>query len=69
MHIVFKAWLKIYYNLLPPLILAGQCLEQVSCFKYWRIFIDSNLSRHDHIDYVCDKVSMNISVMTKIGVF
>ena len=46
--------------------MAGQCLEQVSCFKYLGIFIDSHLSWHDHIDYVCDKVSKNINVLTKI---
>ena len=33
-YIVFKPQLKINYNLLTPLILAGQRLEQVSCFKY-----------------------------------
>ena len=46
--------------------MAIQCLEQVSCFKYLGIFIDSNLSWHEHIDYICDKVSENINIMTKI---
>ena len=57
---------KVDYNLLPPLSIAGQCLEQVSKIKYLGIYIDSHLSWHDHIDYVCDKVSKSINIMTKI---
>ena len=33
-YIVFQPRLRINYNLLSPLILEGQYLEQVSCFKY-----------------------------------
>ena len=43
---------KVDYNLLFPLSIAGQCLEQVSKIKYLGIYIDSHLSWHDHIDCV-----------------
>ena len=38
-----------------------------SKIKYLGIYIDSHLSWHNHIDYVCDKVSKSINIiMTKI---
>ena len=37
-----------------------------SKIKYLGIYIDSHLSWHDHIDYICDKVSKSINMMTKI---
>ena len=58
--------IKVDYKILPPLSIAGQCLEQVSKIKYLNIYIDSHLSWHDHIDYVCDTVSKSINIMTKI---
>ena len=33
------------------------------------IVIDHHLSWHDHIDYVCDKVSRSINFMTKVKRF
>ena len=65
-YLIFQPRQKVDYNLLPPLSIAGQCLEQVSKIKYLGIYIDSHLSWHDHIDYVCDKVSKSINIMTKI---
>jgi len=44
-------------------------VDEVSCIKYLKIFINSHLSWYDHIDYVCDKVRKNINVMTKISRF
>ena len=58
-YLIFQPRQKVDYNLLFPLSIAGQCLEQVSK-------IDSHLSWHDHIDYVCDRVSKSINIMTKI---
>ena len=66
-YLIFQPRQKVDYNLLPPLSIAGQCLEQVSKMKYLGIYIDSHLSWHDHIDYVCDKVSKSINIMTQIS--
>ena len=65
-YLIFQPCQKVDYKILPPLSIAGQCLEQVSKIKYLGIYIDSHLSWHDHIDYVCDKVSKSINIMTKI---
>ena len=65
-HLIFHPRQKVDYNLLFPLSIAGQCLEQVSKIEYLGIYIDSHLSWHDHIDYVCDRVSKSINIMTKI---
>ena len=47
-YLIFQPRQKINYNLLPPLTLAGQCLEQVTSLKYLGICIDDHLSWHDH---------------------
>ena len=65
-YLIFQPRQKVDYNLLFPLSIAGQCLEQESKIKYLGIYIDSHLSWHDHIDYVCDRVSKSINIMTKI---
>ena len=41
-------------------------MEKASSIKYLRIVIDHHLSWHDHIDYVRDKVSGSINIMTKV---
>ena len=41
-------------------------MEKASNIKYLGIVIDHHLSWHDHIDYVCDKVSRSINIMTKV---
>ena len=61
-YLVFQPRQKLNFNLLPPLILAGEILEKVSNIKYQRIVIDHHLSWRDHIDYVCDKVSRSIKL-------
>ena len=48
-------------------ILAGEILEKGFSIKYLGIVIDYHLSWHDHIDYVCDKVSRSINIMTKVN--
>ena len=65
-YLIFQPRQKVDYNLLPLLSIAGQSLEQVSKIKYFGDYIDSHLSWHDHIDYVCDEVSKSINIMTKI---
>lgn len=65
-YLVFQPRQKLNFNLLPPLILAGEILEKASNIKYLGIVIDHHLSWHDHIDYVCDKVSRSINIMTKV---
>ena len=61
-YLIFQPRQKVDYKILPPLSIAGQCLEQVSKIKYLGIYIDSHLSWHDHIDFVC-KVSKNINII------
>ena len=41
-------------------------MEKASNIKYLGIVIDHHLSCHDHIDYVCDKASRSINIMTKV---
>ena len=41
-YLIFQPRQKINYNLLPPLTLAGQCLEQFSSLKYLGIYIDDH---------------------------
>ena len=65
-YLVFRPRQKLNFNLLPPLILAGEILEKASNIKYLGIVIDHHLSWHDHNDYVCDKVSRSINIMTKV---
>ena len=59
-YLIFQPRQKMNYNLLPPLTLAGQCLEQVASLKYLGIYID------DHITYICDKISKCINIMIKV---
>ena len=65
-YVVFRPREKLNFNLLRPLILAGEILEKASNIKYLGIVIDHHLSWHDRIDYVCDKVSGSINIMTKV---
>ena len=65
-YLIFQPRQKINYNLLPPWTLAGQCLEQVSSLKHLGIYIDDHLSGHDHITYICDKISKCINIVIKV---
>ena len=65
-YLVFQPRQKINFNLLPPLILAGEILEKASNIKYLGIDIDRHLSWLDHIDYVCDKIRRSINIMIKV---
>ena len=65
-YIIFQPRQKVNYNLYPPVMLADQVIEQTHNFKYLGVIMDSNLSWHDHIDYISDKISKSINIMTKI---
>ena len=49
--------------------IAQTSLKRSSCIKYLGLYIDSNLSWKDHIDYVCKKVKRSISVLSKLRHF
>ena len=36
------------------------------CVKYFGVYIDCNLTWHDHIDYICGKSSKNVNIMVKL---
>ena len=61
-YLVFQPRQKINFNLLPPLILAGEILEKVSNIKYLEIVIDHHLTWHSHSDYVRGKVNLRSGV-------
>ena len=54
------------YNLYPPLTVANVHLEKSFCVKYLGVYIDCHLTWHDHIDYICGKISKNINIMVKL---
>ena len=68
-YIIFQPRQKINYNLHPPLILAGKYVDASVSVKYLGLLIDSHLSFHDHIDYICSNVSKNINTMAKVKPF
>ena len=49
-----------------PIVLAGQPLDHSFSVKYLGLIIDCHLSWHDHIEYICSKISKNINIMTKV---
>ena len=54
------------YNLYPPITVANFHLEKTFCVKYLGAYIDCHLTCHDHIDYICFKISKNINIMVKL---
>ena len=65
-YIIFQPRQKLNSNLHLPLVLAGRPLDHSSSVKYLGLFIDGHLSWHDHIEYICSKISKNINIMTKV---
>ena len=57
---------KINYNLYPPHKLADQYLEHSFTVKYLGLIIDCSLSWHDHIEYICSKISKSINIIAKL---
>ena len=54
------------YNLYPPLTVANVHFEKSFCVKYLGVYIDCHLTWHDHIDYICGKMTKNINIMVKL---
>ena len=56
------------YNLYPPLTVtvANVYLDKSSCVKYLGVYIDCHLTWHDHIDYICGKISKNVNIMVYV---
>ena len=50
---------------IPPLDIrcGDDQIEQVSVFKYLGVLLDSTLSFSEHIEYVCKKVNMRLSIL------
>jgi len=65
-YIIFQPKQRLNYNINLPLILNNQYLDNSSSVTYLGVIIDSHLSWHNHIDYVCSKVSKNINIITKL---
>ena len=54
------------HNLYPPLTVANVHLEKSFSVKYLGVYIDCHLTWHDHIDFICGKISKNINIMVKL---
>ena len=65
-YIIFMPRQKESYNLHPPLTVANVYLDKSSCVKYLGVYIDCHLTWHDHIDYICGKISKNVNIMFKL---
>ena len=59
-YIIFMPRQKESYNLYPPLTVDNVYLDKSSCVKCLGVYIDCHLTWHDHIDYICGKISKNI---------
>ena len=64
--ISFQPRQKLNSNLHPPIEIATQPLDFAFSVKYLGLVIDCHLSWHEHIEYICTKISKNINVMTKV---
>ena len=62
-YLIFWPRQKENYNLYPPLSVANVHLQKSFCVKYLGVYIDCHLTWHDHIDYICGKISKNINIM------
>ena len=52
-----------------PLTVANVYLEKSYCVKYLGVYIDCNLTWHNHIDYICGKISQNVNIMIKLKLY
>ena len=64
--LIFMPRQKESYNLYPPLTVANVHFEKSFCVKYLGVYIDCHLTWHDHIDYICGKISKNINIVAKL---
>ena len=65
-YIIFMPRQKESYNLYPPLTVANVYFDKSSGVKYLGVYIDCHLTWHDHIDYICGKISKNVNIMVKL---
>ena len=65
-YIIFMPRQKESSNVYPPLTVANVYLETSSFVKYLGVYIDCHLTWHDHIDYICGKISKNVNIMVKL---
>ena len=65
-YVIFMLRQKENYNLYPPLTVANVYLKKSYCVKYLGVYIDCNLTLHDHIVYICGKISKNVNIMIKL---
>ena len=65
-YIIFMPRQKESSNVYPPLTVANVYLEKSSFVKYLGVYIDCHLTWHDHIDYICGKISKNVNIMVKL---
>ena len=54
------------YHLYPPLTVANVHLEKSFSVTYLGVYIDCHLTWHEHIDYICGKISKKINIMVKL---
>ena len=59
-------YIKVTKNTKIEVMYEGQQLEQVYTVKHLGVYIDSNLTWHDHYDAICKKISQKIGVMIRI---
>ena len=64
--LIFMPRQKESHNLYPPLTVANVHLEKSFSVKYLGVHIDCHLTWHDHIDYICSKISKNINIIVKL---
>ena len=64
-YIIFIPRQNETYNLYPPLNVANANFysEKSSCVKYLGVYIDCHVTWHDHIDYICNKISKNVNTV------
>ena len=65
-YIIFQPRQKLNFNLHLPIVLTGQPLDQSFSVKWLGLIVGCHLSCHDHIEYICSKMSKNINIMTKV---
>ena len=64
--LIFMPPQKESYNLYQPLTVANVHLKKSFRVKYLGVYIDCHLTWHDHIDYICGKITKNINIMVKL---
>ena len=54
----------------PPdnfnIVMGNTTLEKVTSIKYLGVIFDVNFNWHDHITYVCTKISRSVGVLSKV---